>query len=57
MNEITFHEICYCYNFRSEKDNNNSVKIHKVDESDTAYFKTKKFYTPRPVGILLCKER
>jgi len=47
MNEqVHFHEFCYYYPFRNEKDNNNSVEIYKVDESDTAYFKTKKFCIP-----------
>lgn len=57
--EVNFHEFCYCCPFRNEKDNNNMVKIYKVDESDTEYLKKKKFCIPRPAWMLqkqpLCK--
>lgn len=46
--EVNFHEFCYCCPFRNEKDNNNMVKIYKVDESDTEYLKKIKLCIPRP---------
>lgn len=39
--EVNFHEFRYCCPFRNEKDNNNNVKIYKVDESDIEYLKQK----------------